>query len=79
MGLAPLGDQRFDASGRAGFDIGFAEITAVGQQPLGLPSSAGDADILSIIGASCCLSLGACTTWTAITSMLPEATTACAL
>jgi hypothetical protein len=35
MGLAPLGDQRLEAGGLAGIDIGAAEITAVGQQPLG--------------------------------------------
>ena len=44
-----------------------------------LPSSSGSAASFSTIGASCCLSLAACTTSAATTSRLSAATTAWAL
>ena len=79
MMLPARGDQWLDRCSLADRDVRRAEIAAVGQPCSGRPSSAGNVSIVPSIGASCCLSLAACTTSAATTSRLPAATTACAL
>ena len=77
MMLPARGDQWLDRCSLADRDVRRAEIAAVGQPCFWPAEFRGNASIVPSIGASCCLSLAACTTSAATTSNLASRLVAC--